>query len=93
MGYTENDGMVRVDFFKPSGKWYITLSVDLSEFYDEPSIHEAFAKALRKHFSDLGHPDMLSDMDAVCPEPFHKHGHPVIIKAGGWLDTKERWGP
>ena len=27
MGYSEDETMVRVDFFKPSGKWYTTEAV------------------------------------------------------------------
>jgi hypothetical protein len=35
MGYTTNSGMVRVDRFKPGGKWYDTWEVDMSAYYNE----------------------------------------------------------
>jgi len=34
MGYTTNDGMVRVDRFKPGGKWYDTWEVNMSGYYN-----------------------------------------------------------
>lgn len=31
MGYSDDDSMVRVDFFKPTGKWYATEAIQLPE--------------------------------------------------------------
>lgn len=25
-------------------------------------------------------------MDATCLEPYHKHSHPIQVKAGGWCN-------
>jgi hypothetical protein len=83
MGYSADDEMVRVDFFKPSGKWYTTEAVEWTGDWKGEggmSIHEAFAKSLRDHLGDR-----LSEMDAICLEPYHEFSHPIQIKNGGWL--------
>jgi hypothetical protein len=83
MGYSEDDSMVRVDFFKPSGKWYTTEAVKWTGEWKGTNnlIHGAFAQSLRDHFGDT---PRLSEMDAICLEPYHEHSHPIQIKAGGW---------
>ena len=82
MGYNEDDSIVRVDFFKPSGKWYTTEAVEwVGGYYKEIPIHEAFAKSLNNHLRG----ERLSDMDAICLEPYHEHAHPICIRQGGWL--------
>ena len=87
MGYSDVEESVRVDFFRPSGKWYTTEAVLWTGEYDgsKQFIHDAFAKSLRDHFSKNSHCERLSDMDAICLEPYHEHSHPIQIKAGGWL--------
>lgn len=84
MGYSENDSMVRVDFFKPSGKWYLTEAVFWSGKYkgSEQLIHDSFAQSLRDHFKD--NPGRLSDMTAICLYPCHENAHPLMIKDGEW---------
>ena len=85
--YSDDPAMVRVDFWKPSGKWYTTEAVKWTGKYrkendDGWNIHEQFAKSLRDHFKDT--PDRLSDMDATCLEPYHEYSHPIQLKAGSW---------
>jgi len=84
MGYTEDPAMVRVDFFKPSGKWYETEAVKWTGAWkgSEQLIHDAFKQSLRDHFKNS--PDRLSDMDAVCIHPYHEMEHPIQVKAGKW---------
>ena len=86
MGYHTNDAMVRVDFFRPSGKWYATEAVHWTGEYREGVIRDEFAKSLRDHFATTN-PKRLSEMDAVCLEPYHMHSHPIMIKAGGWNEN------
>jgi hypothetical protein len=92
MGYTDDESMVRVDFFKESGKWYTTEAVRWTgEWGGNSVIHEEFAKSLRDHFSkDVGSEKRLSEMDAICLYPYHKNKHPIQIKKGGWLLYKEK---
>ena len=79
--YSDNPASVLVSFFKPSGKWYTDEAVLWTGGWDN-LIHEAFADSLKEHFKDS--PKRLSDMDAICLEPYHKHAHPIQIKRGGW---------
>jgi hypothetical protein len=80
MGYSAEEDMVRVDFFKTSGKWYTTEAVKWTGGYSNQDIHEAFKKSLRSHLKNR-----LSDMDAVCLHPYHEYEHPLCIRNGGWL--------
>lgn len=88
--YSDDPAMVRVDFFKPSGKWYTTEAVKWTGAYrmeDEGGelLHDAFKHSLIDHFENT--PRRLSEMDAICLEPYHQLSHPIMIKAGGWNDN------
>ena len=83
MGYAIDESMVRVDFFKSSGKWYTTEAVKWTGKYSSGIIHDEFEKSLRDHFKD--NPNRLSDMDAICLHPYHQHEHPLCIRSGGWI--------
>lgn len=83
--YSDDPAMVRVDFFKSSGKWYETEAVKWTAGWSKDSclIHDGFKQSLRDHFKD--NPDRLSDMDAVCLEPYHERSHPICVRNGGWV--------
>lgn len=72
--YSDNPGMVRVDYFKESGKWYMTDAVDMSLVYDYTSIHAAVEAAIIEHRGALPH------FNIVVLEPYHKNAHPVMIR-------------
>ena len=74
--YSNDESMVRVDFFKESGKWYTTEAVRWIG-YDTPLIHDAFKASLKAHFGDE---PRLSGMWAVCLDPYHIHSYPLMIK-------------
>lgn len=76
MGYSEDPSMVRVDFFKPNGKWYATETVKWLT-YEGVDLHSAFAESLAKALNGR-----MSGMTAVCLEPYHVHAHPVMIVVG-----------
>lgn len=76
MGYSDNPDMVRVDFFKKSGKWYTTEAVKWIG-YDTAIIHDAFKESLREHFNGS---KRLNDMFAICLEPYHKNAFPLMIE-------------
>lgn len=89
MGYSDDSSMVRVDFFKPSGKWYCTEAVKWTGEWigandKKQDIFEAFKQSLRDHFKD--NPNRLSDMDAICLEPYHEWEHPIQLKNGAWRE-------
>ena len=74
--YSNNPGSVRVDFFKESGKWYMTEAVDMSEFWDFGNTpHDAVTAALEAKGRNLKH------FTRVVLEPYHKSAYPVMLKA------------
>lgn len=79
--YSNNPGMVRVEFFKPNGKWYMTEAHDMSEFWDYGIIpHDAVKAALEKAGRWLPH------FTIVVLEPYHKSAYPVMFVADPWED-------
>ena len=85
MGYTADDSMVRVDFFKPCGKWYCSEAVKWTGGYNGVLIYTAFKKSLQDHFQN--DPNRLNGMVAVCLEPCHVYAHPLMLK--DWSDKNE----
>ena len=83
MGYIDDPSMVRVDFFKPGGKWYCTEAVAWTGGYGDVEIHAAFAESLRDHLKGR-----LHGMVAVCLEPYHAYAHPLMLK--DWSDKNDR---
>lgn len=88
MGFTTNESRVRVDFFKPSGKWYGTGSIDMDAFY-EGLIHECVLQACEREQADKngqwGYTFTPAEWLAgggtiVCLEPYHEHSHPVMLR-------------
>lgn len=77
MGYDVNDNMVRVDRFKPRGKWYDTLAVDMAPHYRNPDLHDAVRLAIQDKYPDM----KIGSWTFVCLEPYHQNSHPVMLKA------------
>lgn len=75
--YSDSPNNCRVDFFKPSGKWYCTETVVFfdNNYKDHPI--SAFKAALKHHFKDQ---TRLSDMTAVCLEPYSENAFPLMVK-------------
>jgi hypothetical protein len=74
--YSENSGSVKVDFYKPSGKWYMTEAWDMTPYYntDFTSID-----AVVKMFKDKKKSEMLNRFIVVVDEPYHKYEVPVML--------------
>lgn len=70
MNYTDELCMCRVDFFKPSGKWYTTEAIAIFD-YSGDNIHEVVKNAIKDHLKGR-----LKGMTAVCLIPHHKNSHP-----------------
>lgn len=83
MGYSSDPASVRVDFFRPSGKWYTTEAVYWVGWKKENPIHEAFAKSLQEHLGSR-----LDGMTAVCLHPYHELAHPIMLQCGEWNNYK-----
>jgi len=81
MGYSDNDLMVRVDFFKESGKWYTTEAV---KWLDGKLIDD-FIFSLVMHLRNENGVCRLRDMIAVCLEN-NNCGVPLMIKVSDAID-------
>lgn len=80
--YSDDPSMVRVDFFKPSGKWYATEAIKWDHYGTEESnkgelIYDTFKRCLQDQLKGR-----LSEMIAVCLHPYHQHAHPLMLKDG-----------
>lgn len=84
MGYTTEENMVRVDFFKPSGKWYTTEAVKWIGSYTGGLIHDHFRASLEAHLKGR-----LDGMIAVCLKPYHAHSHPLSLRVGAKVPAWE----
>jgi len=77
MGYTADDSLVRVDFFKTTGKWYDTVSMKWDRFRctdkdgSFEDIRDTFKRCIKEQFKNR------SDMIAICLHPYHEYSHPV----------------
>ena len=79
MNYCAEESMVRVDIWKPSGKWYTTVALKWDNYGSEDFkkgdelIHTTFRRCLEEQFS--GH----KGMRATCLQPYHINSHPISI--------------
>lgn len=80
--YTDNANSCRVDFFKTTGKWYISEAVIFQDdLYDELNPTRALLKALYRHFfkgGEKAEKPRLCGMTAVCIEPHLQYCVPII---------------
>lgn len=77
--YSDDPQRVRVDIFKPGGKWYTTIEVKWLRYRsgNDESIHDIFRESLRKECNSS---NAYQGMTAVCLNPYHEHAHPLMIK-------------
>lgn len=84
MGFSDDPCMVRVDFFKPSGKWAYTEAVKWTGAWiaEQQDLFAAFRQSLRDHlgppnakFNNVRH----AGLRAVCLEPYHELAHPICV--------------
>lgn len=75
--YSEDESSVRVDFFKPSGRWYQSIALVWTGGYKNCSVHDEFKKSLRNQIGDP-----MNGMTAVCLTPYHEHSHPIMVIVG-----------
>lgn len=72
--YSDRVSSVRVDFFKPSGKWYTTEAVELdASRWNDANIKGMFMDSLEAHLQGR-----LRGMIAVCLEPYSQYAHPFM---------------
>ncbi len=85
MNYTDDPSSVRVDLFKPSGKWYTTIVLKWDRYFpiqtkegggtDIELIHDTFRRLMEPHTKTFNREGWI----AVCIEPYHEHAHPLLI--------------
>lgn len=80
--YTTQPGMVRADFHKSSGKWYMTEAINMEPYYDDLDIHKAVEKALADLRPDRP-ADWYKDFHVVVQEPYHRNAYPIMLTAEG----------
>ena len=75
--YSNDPADCRVDFWKPSGKWYDTetLRWDDAGWGKEPEpIHTQMRRLLKEQFGCRCH-----GMRVTCLEPYHEFSHPISV--------------
>lgn len=78
--FTVQPNMVRADFYKPSGKWYMTEAIDMNDGYLDNDIHRAVQRALAKLRPELPE-NWYNGFTVVVQEPYHKNAYPVMLIA------------
>ena len=73
--YSDKESSVRVDFFKPTGKWGYTEAVDMKDVYDAEDMKSAVKAAVIKHLNGR-----LKGTIAVVLDPYHPYSHPVMFE-------------
>lgn len=75
--YSNNPGMVRVEFFKPGGKWYMTEAWDMSNYYNAGPTPIDAAIIMFKD-NERGR-KLLPQFIVVIMDPYHKNAYPVCL--------------
>ncbi len=78
--YAENPGSVRVEFFKPGGKWYMTEAWDMSRYWNFKHTPIDAVEAMLK--DDARGARLLTQFIVVVQDPYHVHEYPVCLVPG-----------
>lgn len=80
MHFSENPGSVRVEFFKPSGKWYMTEALDMRDFWKSGPGNLSPSDAVRSALlrTERG-ARLLEQFIVVVFEPYHEQAYPVCL--------------
>ena len=76
MHYSNKSTDCRLDTFKPSGKWYDTLTLDMSNSPYKGLLRDDIKKAIKEQYPHLFRE---SGWMIVCLEPHHENSHPICI--------------
>lgn len=78
--FSEKPGMVRVEFFRPGGKWYMTEAWDMSDYYAVgPTPIDAVQAMLMNNERGFR---LLNQFIVVVQDPYHKNEYPVCLVPG-----------
>jgi|SRR5580700_10662734 hypothetical protein len=92
--YSEDEDSVRVDFFKPSGKWYTTEAIRWTCAYRNDELKDGKIQLLPDLLRDLLQYHLtrnveklgtirLAGMWAICLEPYHEAAYPLMVRVPG----------
>lgn len=89
MGFSVEDGVVRGDLFKPSGKWMYTVALDyrgvtMAEYVSRDlwiQAAVALARATRNGISGVTFTEIPDGWTLVVLEPYAKNGLPITVSA------------
>lgn len=89
--YSENGASCRFEFFKASGKWYMTEAVDMTGFYNiDIGPRDGVIAAWVKRCESLGR-EPHDDFHIVVSEPYHKNAYPVMLVAGTYAKEFKKY--
>ena len=74
MNFSNNPAMVRVDFFRESGKWVATEQMEFRHYGGNMLIHDAFLRSLISQFNGR-----YAGLTAVCLDPYHESAHTIML--------------
>lgn len=78
--YSEDPAHVQVDVFKPSGKWYMRVQLDMRSHYNDVSIPDALIQMWQEQQRTSPNGWRCQGMWMVCLEPYHKNEHPQMVQ-------------
>lgn len=76
MGFIDDPSMVRVDVFKPSGKWYTTIALKWPVYHADQD-HNVRRILIDAVIAQHGK-ETFRGWTVVCLEPYHEYSHPVL---------------
>jgi hypothetical protein len=101
MGYSNNESMCRIDFFRDGGKWHETEDFDMTYYFGSSDtagtknkfalLPEAIIASLRddRKFRRADGGFRYSGCWAVVLEPYHEHAHPQMFRVPERFDLDE----
>lgn len=75
--YSQDEGMVRVEFFRLSGKWYMTEAWNMNDFYNHKITPSDAVRAML--FSSSRGQELMRQFIVVVLDPYHKLAYPVLL--------------
>jgi len=78
--YSDQPGKVKIDFYKPGGKWYMTEVLDMSQVYLVPDIFQALSNAMDQTFGQQRAEGLKNQFVVVVDEPYHKNAYPLMLQ-------------
>lgn len=74
MGFTTDEEMVEVNFFSTPGVYCGTEALRFHPYTSGKLIQDVFKDCLKEQFGGR-----FQGMIAVCFDPHHIHGHPIMV--------------